>query len=500
MNLFAPFTVKQALWINTSLLLTVVIANAVFVISAQYLLIAAGPALFFLFFTKKIYLIRQDPVVKEIQKMAKKISAGHLDCRIMGVAWEHPLNALTHQLNDALDQIEAYIREVDAVLRLARKGQYYRRTLPIGMDGRFKIGLQRIDQSLQVMEQAHKQRQVDSMFAELGQLKTTNLLNNLTDNQSDLNDIRQDMNNVQDLSNQAVEKAMNNQPLVANVVGQLTDVVQRSTSLRQNSEELTVSSHEISEMVQMITGVADQTNLLALNAAIEAARAGEHGRGFAVVAEEVKILAESTKEAASNIALIIKRFTSASSTMADSTEKMSLAAQQSKDIITDFEQSFGEFARLAQSTNEQVASVKITCDAALIKVDHVVYMQNAYRAVEVNDSAQQNSQKTAEDHHNCQFGLWYYNAEGKDSYGHLPVYNSLAEPHQRIHVNVHSVIDEIQHPGWQGLTASHQSILQYFNDAELASNELVQLVDQMVAEKEKFETSSTATHSDIELF
>ncbi len=113
------------------------------------------------------------------------------------------------------------------------------------------------------------------------------------------------MNQVTGIVRETAAGAAEVQRSIAEAHHEATDggaVVQRAISAMAAIEQ---SAQEITQITNVIDGIAFQTNLLALNAGVEAARAGDAGKGFAVVANEVRALAQRSADAAKDIKALI---------------------------------------------------------------------------------------------------------------------------------------------------------------------------------------------------
>ncbi|MBL4934212.1 methyl-accepting transducer [Clostridium sp. YIM B02515] len=110
------------------------------------------------------------------------------------------------------------------------------------------------------------------------------------------------------ISEELMEASNSNEKSVKNVLDIMNGAMKSIVITSEATRILKEKSRQMDEILSMIGEISDQTNLLALNASIEAARAGEAGRGFSVVADEVRTLAEDSRNSLGEVSVIVNEF------------------------------------------------------------------------------------------------------------------------------------------------------------------------------------------------
>lgn len=175
---------------------------------------------------------------------------------------------------------------------------------------------------------------------------------------------------------------------------------EHTESIAESTVRLIEQSQAIGEIIATVSDLADQSNLLAVNAAIEAAKAGEQGKGFAVVAQEVKSLAEQSKQATAQVRAILGDIQKATGVVVMATE------QAGKTVEAGVRQSAltGEAVqKLAESVAEgaQAATqILVSAQQQLIGMDQVASaMENIKQANNQNVASTEQAEAAAKGLH-----------------------------------------------------------------------------------------------------
>jgi len=317
----------------------------------------------------------------------------------------------------------------------------------------------------------------------------------ITEMASTVQEVAQSAMNAADSAEAANDSARGGQELVATVSDQIGNVADQVRHSGQVIHELAQGSAEVSQILDVITGVAEQTNLLALNAAIEAARAGEQGRGFAVVADEVRTLAQRVQESTNNIARIVERLQNQSDSAVKSIEasqrlaeesvanaeearsvllrivdavsvindmntQIATAAEEQSQVAQDMDRHITGIADQAQRTSsysQQSVHVIHTINHHVdLLLDEVKRFETNVKGVDLSaaksahlswktrlrsylDGKSSLRENEAVSHHDCAFGKWYY-SDGKQEYGQMAEFRAIEGPHERLHAKVREAI------------------------------------------------------------
>lgn len=179
-----------------------------------------------------------------------------------------------------------------------------------------------------------------------------------------LSDVHQAMDQVDQIHDTFIEmerisqeQLLSAQREVEGINQKMGEIVKKVHGTLALTNDFTQSSQNIERIVTTINTIAEQTNLLALNATIEAARAGEYGRGFAVVAEEIRKLADQTKNATTEISQTLKQIETSSALVQNSIQESSSEVEKGSDyihVVRDVLTSMSQASATQPNTTEQI--------------------------------------------------------------------------------------------------------------------------------------------------
>jgi methyl-accepting chemotaxis protein len=205
---------------------------------------------------------------------------------------------------------------------------------------------------------------------------------------------------VSETAQKAAQTAEVGRKAIEDGVEGMESIQQQMESIAETIVRLSERSQAIAEIVATVGGLAEQSNLLAVNAAIEAAKAGEQGKGFAVVAQEVKELAEQSKQATKQVRVILGDIQKAISAAVMTTEQGSRTVASGVEQTTEAGNVIRILAENIANAAQAAAQIAASSQQQLAGMDQVALaMENIKQVSSENAAGAKQSESSAQNLH-----------------------------------------------------------------------------------------------------
>jgi|GEM_PF-441212 len=326
-------------------------------------------------------------VVSEIQGLISAAQDGRLDHRGQSARFTGGFADVVNGVNDTVDALMAPVTQAQQALDLLASYDLRARITDeyAGDHNRIKDALNQTGEVLhtaisQVAEAVNQMLSASDQIAKSSQ-EVADGASTQASSLEETSASLEEMSGMTKLNADNAQQADAMAKAAQVAAGKGSDAMQ---SMNTSMSKIRQSSEDTSAIIKDINEIAFQTNLLALNAAVEAARAGDAGRGFAVVAEEVRNLAQRSKEAAQKTETLINQ----SVKLAEAGGRITQDATQQLGEITD---AIGKVTALvgeiAQASSEQARGIE-QINTAVTSMD---------RVTQANASASEESSSAAEE-------------------------------------------------------------------------------------------------------
>jgi methyl-accepting chemotaxis protein len=190
---------------------------------------------------------------------------------------------------------------------------------------------------------------------------------------------------VSDSANRSVEVSQVGTRAVDDAIAGMERIRHQMEAVADSIMRLSEQRQAIGEIITTVSDLAEQSNLLAVNAAIEAAKAGDQGRGFAVVAQEVKRLAEQSKQATAQVRGILNDIEKATTAAVMATEQGNKAVETGARQSEGAGQSIRSLADSIGEATQAATQIAASSQQQLIGMDQIVMAMESIKQASVQN-------------------------------------------------------------------------------------------------------------------